>query len=306
MKSKINLILLFIIFGCATVVTMENQTNKYKRALSDSFDLLAMSVFLGRFPQSEIQVSEINNTPFNKGEVLNYLVFPKSELSNYQNVDAQVPEKLLNELSREDYKMFQDAQTFLLRPVEIIVKAIESKSCFELVRNDGGLNYSYFFGGVKEFKDRKDLVCTILNLSYKNGYNEDLYNEIISTTLYIDSNYKSYGKKLIFSEGKDSTRVTKVRTNNLDGELGIFPVNLPNFKNNDVKESFKEITSEKFSYEGSIYSKRIVNKNKTCEKFSYLKYKKNIDGEVVTNWCKGDKWPTFINTKNYLSVKVKK
>lgn len=198
------------------------------------------------------------------------------------------------------------------KPVAFRITAQGLDQCAKLVKWDNRkLAHKLFFASLK---DQKDLGCGVFNIELEKKPNKGLIHDgdLLSTRIYIDSQYRPYGvENLLFSGRRNAPKPTMMAIDPdtaLQSGLWMLPIDLPALtKLRPGRSPAGEVSIGPIAVPSNKFLRRrvgeIQNRASTfCQSAVRMRYRDEYGGLVLASWCPGSPWPAAVETNRYFAV----
>lgn len=135
-------------------------------------------------------------------------------------------------------------------------------------------------------------------------------DDMLAVRLYFDDHFRPFGKSVDYAvkAGTEKFRTVNMKyddNESMSSEMGLFPIDLPNFRNSQIKKSIKYVKTGAVRLPRDFYvATKIKSKapRSICRSGYQVNYKDQFGNNVAVDFCKGKSWPTAIHTMRFFAI----
>lgn len=286
---------------------MFNSKVPYETALDDAFNELDSNSSRGMASMNDsmkelgLDLKNINS--------FEMLVFPKIiDHHVKRGKPVALDQSKIKSMSRQERKEYFESKMTYYEPYVYNFKVLAKGKCRKLKKRKK-YHTNKFFGG-DTF--RKGQRCFVVEGRKKRPkffgkfFAEIKKEDLLAVRLYLDDQFRPHGQALDIAVKSGMKKFRTVNLKNDSSEnsssgLSLFPVDLPNLsinQVNSVQSGAVRLPRNLFV----IFKIKSQVKTPICSKGYQLDFKDIYGSSIMVDWCKGNNWPTTINTNRFFAI----
>lgn len=137
-------------------------------------------------------------------------------------------------------------------------------------------------------------------------------DDMLAVRLYFDDHFRPFGKSLdyVVKQGTEKYRTVHMKYDekeSMSSEMGLFPIDLPNFRNSQIKKSFKYVKKGAIRLPSDFFVAAKIKSRagkSICKTGYQVNYSDQFGNNVAVDFCKGKSWPTAIHTMRFFAILI--